>query len=61
MTTHHLTLVFFTRVIFDQPLSFSVFPIEDKLKGHHFDTVEVIEAESQSVLKTHSTRLLGYI
>jgi hypothetical protein len=23
-----------------------------KLKGHHFDTIEVIEAESQAVLNT---------
>jgi hypothetical protein len=32
--------------------SFSVSPIEDKLKGRHFDTIEVIEAESQAVLDT---------
>jgi hypothetical protein len=28
----------------------SVSLIEEKLKGHHFDTIEVIEAESQAVL-----------
>jgi hypothetical protein len=30
-----------------------VFPgLKIKLKGHHFDTIEVIEAESQAVLNT---------
>jgi hypothetical protein len=32
------------------PPYFSVSPIEDKLKGRHFDTIGVIMAESQSVL-----------
>jgi hypothetical protein len=31
---------------------FSLFPVEDKLKGRHFDTVEVIKAESQVALST---------
>jgi hypothetical protein len=25
-----------------------------RLKGYHFDTIEVIEAESQAVLNTHT-------
>jgi hypothetical protein len=31
-------------------LFFSVSLTEDKMKGCHFDTIEVIEAESQAVL-----------
>jgi hypothetical protein len=35
------------------PPYFSLFPrLKIKLKGHHFDTIEVIEAESQAVLST---------
>jgi hypothetical protein len=35
------------------PPYFSLFPqFKIKLKGHHFDTIEVIEAESQAVLNT---------
>jgi hypothetical protein len=34
------------------PPYFSVSPIEIKLKGLDFDTIEVIEAESQAVLNT---------
>jgi hypothetical protein len=35
------------------PPYFSQFPeLKIKLKGHHFDTVEVIEAESQTMLNT---------
>jgi hypothetical protein len=35
------------------PSYFSLFPrLKIKLKGRHFDTVEVIEAESQAVLNT---------
>jgi hypothetical protein len=37
LSTAHLTLVCFPR-------------IKTKLKGRHFDTTEVIEAESQTVL-----------
>jgi hypothetical protein len=34
-------------------LYFSLFPqLKIKLQGHHFDTTEVIEAESQAVLNT---------
>jgi hypothetical protein len=33
---------------------FSVSLIEDKLKSRHFDTIEVIETESQAVLNTHT-------
>jgi hypothetical protein len=36
-----------------QPPYFSPFPrLKLKPKGHHFDTTEVIEAESQAVLNT---------
>jgi hypothetical protein len=34
------------------PPYFSVFPIENKTEDCHFDTVEVMEAESQAVLNT---------
>jgi hypothetical protein len=58
-TTHCLTLLFFTRESFTKnkatvvpSLLFFVSPIEDKLKRHHFDTIEVIEAELQAVLNT---------
>jgi hypothetical protein len=35
------------------PPYFSLFPrLKIKLKGRHFDTIEVIEAESQAVLNT---------
>jgi hypothetical protein len=34
-------------------LFFSLFPrLKIKLKGHHFDTTDVIEAESQALLNT---------
>jgi hypothetical protein len=33
-----------------QPLHFLCFPIEDKLKVCHIDTIQFIEAESQAVL-----------
>jgi hypothetical protein len=37
------------------PLFFSLFSqLKIKLKGFHFDTIEVIEAESQAVLNTHT-------
>jgi hypothetical protein len=54
-------LPFFYRGIFDRKqhdcrpppaLLFSVSPIEVELRGRHFDTIEVIEAESQAVLNT---------
>jgi hypothetical protein len=33
--------------------TFTLFPrLKIKLEGHHFDTIEVIEAESQAVLNT---------
>jgi hypothetical protein len=33
------------------PCDFSLFPqVKIKLKGRHFDTIEVIKAESQAVL-----------
>jgi hypothetical protein len=34
------------------PCDFSVSPIEDKMKGRHFDKTEVIKAELQAVLNT---------
>jgi hypothetical protein len=35
------------------PLYFSLFPrLKIKLRGCHFDTIEVIEAESQTALNT---------
>jgi hypothetical protein len=38
---------------FPQPPSFSLLPwLKIKLKGHHFDTTELIEAELQAVLNT---------
>jgi hypothetical protein len=52
---------FFTREFFDQKqhgyrppptLLFYVSLVEDKLKGRHFDTIEVIDAELQAVLNT---------
>jgi hypothetical protein len=61
MTTHHLTLFFFNRELLTKsnmtvvlcPLYFSLFPrLKIKLKGRHFDTIEVNEAESQAVLNT---------
>jgi hypothetical protein len=51
----------FHQEIFDQkrydcgphPSYFSLFPrLKKKLKGRHFDTIEVIEAESQAMLNT---------
>jgi RNA binding exosome subunit len=33
-------------------LLFSVSPTENKTEGHHFDTIEVIEAELQAVLNS---------
>jgi hypothetical protein len=58
MTTHHLTLPFFTSEFFYQKqlycrpqpsLLFSFSLIEE---GLHFDAIEVIETESQAVLNT---------
>jgi hypothetical protein len=52
---------FFTRecltkinmTVVSHPPYISLFPrLKIKLKGHHFDTIEVIEAESQAVLNT---------
>jgi hypothetical protein len=39
--------------VIPRPSYFFLFPrLHIKLKGRHFDTVEVIEAESQAVLNT---------
>jgi hypothetical protein len=46
------------------PPYFTLFPqLNIRLKGHHFDRIEMIEAESQAVLNTLSriTRLPGCI
>jgi hypothetical protein len=60
ITTHRLTFPF-PPVNFDQKqhdcshptyLTFLFPRLKIKLKGSHFDTVEVIEAESQAVLNT---------
>jgi 2'-5' RNA ligase len=45
-TTHRLTLRFFTRN------NMTFVPHLTLLKGRHFDTIELIEAESQAVLNT---------
>jgi hypothetical protein len=54
-------IFFFTRNSFYQKqrdcrpqpsLLFSVFPIEDKTEGLHFNTFDLIEAQSQKVLNT---------
>jgi hypothetical protein len=46
LTKNKITLV-------PHPPYFSLFPrLKIKLKGRHFDTIEVIEAESQAVLST---------
>jgi hypothetical protein len=42
-------------------LLFSDSPTKIKLKGRHFDTTEVIEAESQVVLNILTERLPGCI
>jgi hypothetical protein len=60
-TMHHLTLPFFIRefltknntTVLLHPPYFSLCPqLIIKIKGRHFDTSEVIEAESQAVLNT---------
>jgi hypothetical protein len=39
--------------LFPHPPYFSLIPrLKIKLKGRHFDTIEMIRAESQAVLKT---------
>jgi hypothetical protein len=44
------------------PTYFSLFPrLKIKLKGCHFNTIEMIEAESQAVLNTLTTCLPGCI
>jgi hypothetical protein len=55
VTTRQRTVLrfLFHQGIFDRKQQdyFSLFPrLKIKLKGHHFDTVEVIEAESQAIL-----------
>jgi hypothetical protein len=61
ITTHRLTLPFSTwnfltknnTTVVTHPPYFSLFPrLKIKLKGRHFDTVKVIEAESQAILNT---------
>jgi hypothetical protein len=62
MTTHHLVLPFSPRnmTVITHPLTHLTWPsvtflfpqLKIKLKGHHFDTTEVIEAESQAVLNS---------
>jgi hypothetical protein len=61
MTTHHLTLPFFTRgfltkdnMTVDPFLPyFSLLPrLKIKLKSRHFDTIEMIKTELQAVLNT---------
>jgi hypothetical protein len=44
------------------PTYFSLFlGLKIKLKGRHFDWIEVIEAETQAVLNTHRKGLPGFI
>jgi hypothetical protein len=59
-TTQRLTLPFYREIFYQKqhncrppptPL-FSVPPVKIKLKGRHFDTTEVLEAESQAVLNS---------
>jgi hypothetical protein len=61
MAMHYLTLFFFTReflmknnmTVILHPPYLSLFPrLKIKLKGCHFDTIEVIGAELQAVLNT---------
>jgi hypothetical protein len=59
MTTHRLTLPFHQGIVDQEqhvvphPPYFSPFPrLKMKLKGRHFYTTEVIQAESQTVLNT---------
>jgi hypothetical protein len=64
--SHRLTLPFFHQGIFYEKqhgcrssptLLYSISPIEDKTESpRHFDTIEVIEAESQAVLNTFTER-----
>jgi hypothetical protein len=43
------------------PLHFSLFPrLKIKLKGRHFDTGELIEAESQAMLNTLTEHIFQY-
>jgi hypothetical protein len=59
-TTHHFTLFFYQRsfdqnniIVVRHSPYFFLFPwIKIKLKGHHIDTTEVIEAGLQAVLNT---------
>jgi hypothetical protein len=65
MTTHHLALPFSpgnfllknNMNVVHHPPYFSLFPqLKIKLKGCHFDTIEVMDAESQAVLNTLTER-----
>jgi hypothetical protein len=53
-------IFFFTKnnmTVVPHPAYFSLFPrLKIKLKGRHFDTAEVIEAESRAVLNTLTER-----
>jgi hypothetical protein len=53
--TSFFTREFLTKrnvTVIPHPLYFSVFPIENKTGSRHFDTIEVIEAETDAVLNT---------
>jgi hypothetical protein len=51
ITTHRLTNI----TVVPHPFHSSPFPrLKTKVKGRHFDTTEVMEAESQAVLNTTS-------
>jgi hypothetical protein len=53
--TSFFTREFFTKnnmTVIPNPPCLSVSPIEDKTEIRHFDTIEVIEAESQVMLNT---------
>jgi hypothetical protein len=57
MTMHCLKLIFSPKIIavVPHPPCFSLFSrLKIKLKGRHFDTIEVTEAESQAILNTLS-------
>jgi hypothetical protein len=59
-STHHLTLSLYQGIFFTKNMTvvpflpyFSLFlPLKIKLKERHFDTTEVMEAESKAVLST---------
>jgi hypothetical protein len=70
MTTHRFILPsspwnFFTQnniTLVPNPPYFTLFPIlKTEQKGRHFDTIEMMEAESQVLLKTLTEQLPGCI